>query len=154
MSTSTVKIITALAVLAVVGIGIYFFNYGADNPKAPILESGELKKEITEFAIETLQEGVGEGAATGDMVSVHYVGTLEDGTKFDSSLDRGEPFRFTLGAGQVIQGWEQGILGMKVGEKRKLIIPSELGYGDRGIPGAIPPRAVLIFEVELLKKAR
>jgi peptidylprolyl isomerase len=81
---------------------------------------------------------------------MHYVGTLENGTKFDSSRDRNTPFEFTLGTGQVIQGWEQGILGMKTGEIRKLIIPSELGYGASG-QGPIPPNSTLIFEVELLR---
>jgi len=101
--------------------------------------------------IEVLKEGTGKLADDGDTVSVHYTGTLEDGTKFDSSLDRGEPFSFTIGAGQVIKGWDQGILGMKIGEKRKLTIASELAYGESGIPEAIPPGATLIFEVELLE---
>ncbi|MBU2101273.1 FKBP-type peptidyl-prolyl cis-trans isomerase [Patescibacteria group bacterium] len=104
------------------------------------------------LGIETLQEGEGKIAIKGNVVAVHYTGTLEDGTKFDSSLDRGEPFVFILGAGQVIQGWDLGIEGMKVGERRKLTIPSELGYGATGTPGGpIPPNATLIFEVELLE---
>jgi len=100
--------------------------------------------------IEVLQDGTGEEAKNGDNVSVHYVGTLEDGTKFDSSIDRGEPFSFDLGASRVIKGWDLGILGMKIGEKRKLTIPSDLAYGNDGIPNVIPPQATLIFEVELL----
>jgi len=100
--------------------------------------------------IEVLKEGTGEGAKNGDTTTVNYVGTLEDGTKFDSSYDRGVPFSFKLGAGQVIPGWEEGILGMKVGEKRKLTIPPELAYGPTGVSGLIPPNATLIFEVELL----
>jgi len=103
-----------------------------------------------ELKVEVLKEGAGEEAKNGDNVSVHYVGILEDGTKFDSSIDRGEPFSFNLGAGQVIKGWDLGVLGMKIGEKRKLIIPSDLAYGDDGIPNAIPPKSTLIFEVELL----
>ena len=104
-----------------------------------------------QLKIEVLEEGSGELADTGDTASVHYTGTLEDGTKFDSSLDRGVPFSFTLGSGRVIAGWEQGVLGMKVGEKRKLIIVPELAYGETGAGNAIPPNATLIFEVELLE---
>jgi FKBP-type peptidyl-prolyl cis-trans isomerase len=97
-----------------------------------------------------IQVGDGPEAKTGDRVKVHYTGVLtKDGTKFDSSLDRGEPFVFTLGTGQVIQGWDQGVAGMKVGGKRKLIIPYRLAYGDRG-QGKIPPRSDLTFLVELL----
>ncbi|MDD4409925.1 MAG: FKBP-type peptidyl-prolyl cis-trans isomerase [Candidatus Pacebacteria bacterium] len=107
--------------------------------------------DIKEFKIETLKQGTGEEAKNGDNVSVHYTGTLIDGTKFDSSVDRGQPFEFTLGIGQVIKGWDQGVLGMKVGEKRKLSIPSSLGYGAGGAGALIPPNAGLIFEVELLK---
>lgn len=100
--------------------------------------------------IEVLKEGSGKRADDGDTVSVHYAGRLEDGTKFDSSLDREMPFSFVIGAGRVIKGWDQGVLGMKIGEKRKLTIAPDLAYGERGIPGAIPPKATLIFEVELL----
>lgn len=94
--------------------------------------------------------GTGAEATSGATVEVHYTGWLVDGSKFDSSLDRGRPFGFTLGARQVIQGWDQGVIGMKVGGKRKLTIPPELGYGARGFPGAIPPNATLVFEVELI----
>jgi FKBP-type peptidyl-prolyl cis-trans isomerase len=99
---------------------------------------------------EELVVGAGAEAVAGKTVSVHYTGTLIDGTKFDSSLDRGEPFSFRLGVGEVIQGWDRGVAGMRVGGKRKLTIPPELGYGSRGVPGAIPPNATLVFEVELL----
>ena len=98
-----------------------------------------------------MEVGAGDAAQSGQQVEVHYTGWLEDGTKFDSSLDRGDPFVFTLGARQVIPGWDEGVAGMKPGDKRQLIIPSELGYGDRGAGGVIPPNATLIFEVELLE---
>lgn len=93
--------------------------------------------------------GTGEEAVAGKILTVHYTGTLADGTKFDSSLDRGEPFRFVLGAGQVIQGWEQGLAGMKVGGRRHLVIPPQLAYGDNAV-GAIPAGSTLLFDVELL----
>ena len=107
-------------------------------------------EEVKELIIEDIKEGDGEEATSGKTVTVHYVGTLIDGTKFDSSRDLGEPFEFNLGAGQVIAGWDQGVIGMKVGGIRKLTIPSHLGYGERGSSPVIPPNAVLIFEVELL----
>ena len=94
--------------------------------------------------------GTGDEAVAGKHITVHYSGFLTDGTKFDSSLDRNDPFDFKLGAGQVIQGWDQGFAGMKVGGKRTLTIPSHMGYGKRGAGGVIPPNATLIFNVELL----
>jgi FKBP-type peptidyl-prolyl cis-trans isomerase len=94
--------------------------------------------------------GTGDVAVAGKTVSVHYTGWLENGNKFDSSVDRGQPFSFPLGAGRVIKGWDEGVQGMKVGSKRKLTIPSELGYGSHGAGGVIPPNATLIFDVELL----
>jgi FKBP-type peptidyl-prolyl cis-trans isomerase len=100
--------------------------------------------------IEDLKVGTGAEATAGNQVTVHYVGTLTDGKKFDSSRDRGKGFSFKLGGGQVIKGWDQGVAGMKVGGLRKLTIPPELAYGDRGFPPVIPPRSTLVFEVELL----
>ncbi len=106
----------------------------------------------TEPKVESVDSVVGKGAeaVSGKSVTVHYTGTLKDGTKFDSSVDRKEPFTFALGAGQVIKGWEQGIVGMKVGGKRKLTIPAELAYGANAV-GAIPANSTLIFDVELLE---
>ena len=100
--------------------------------------------------IEDLREGDGDTASAGQTVCVHYTGWLTDGNKFDSSLDRDEPFEFPLGARHVIAGWDEGVQGMKIGGTRKLTIPSELGYGARGAGGVIPPNATLVFEVELL----
>jgi len=100
---------------------------------------------------EVLTEGKGDAVVDGDLTSVHYTGWLDDGTKFDSSVDRGEPFQFQVGAGQVIQGWDEGVNGMLPGEKRKLIIPAELGYGDAGAGGVIPGGATLTFDVELME---
>lgn len=107
-----------------------------------------------ELEIETLSEGSGTVAETGMRVSVHYEGRLENGEVFDASRPRGQAFSFTLGAGQVISGWDQGVAGMKVGETRRLTIPPELGYGAAGAGGVIPPNATLIFEVELLDTAQ
>ncbi len=106
---------------------------------------------MSQLVIEDLRPGSGPAAKAGDNVTVHYVGTLTDGKKFDSSRDRGRGFAFQLGAGRVIQGWDQGVAGMQVGQLRKLTIPPQLGYGDRGFPPVIPPNSTLVFEVELLQ---
>lgn len=133
------KIIIIVILIAIVAlVGFKLLNKGGDK----VMEKQGVK-------IEILKEGAGEAAKNGDRISVHYTGWLENGTKFDSSLDRGQPFGFTLGAGQVIQGWDIGVEGMKVGEKRKLTIPANLAYGSSGAGGVIPPDATLIFEVEL-----
>jgi len=105
---------------------------------------------ITELMIKDIVVGSGQEVKGGETVDVNYLGTFLDGTKFDSSYDRGEPFSFTVGGGQVIQGWDKGLVGMKVGGKRQLVIPSDLAYGSRGAPGAIPPNTPLVFEIELV----
>ena len=139
----------ALFVFAIVGWMIADTN-GADK------KDDKKKEEVitTKSGLKYVEQKVGDGkvAKAGDTVSVHYTGTLTNGKKFDSSRDRDKPFEFPLGAGKVIKGWDEGVAGMKEGGKRKLIIPPELGYGNRDIgDGAIPANSTLIFEVELLK---
>ena len=154
------KKITILIIISIVIVlGGYFLFQNPRNDKdlkAELKEglSQEQKEtpntyEIQGMKVEILKEGTGAEAKNGDTVSVHYSGVFENGTKFDSSVDRGVPFSFALGAGQVIQGWDLGVLGMKIGEKRKLTIPYDLAYGEAGY-GPIPPKATLMFEVELL----
>ena len=123
------------------------------QPAAPAKKTAKAPKVITTASglqYQILKRGKGATAQIGQTVSVHYTGWLTDGTKFDSSVDRGQPFSFSLGAGQVIKGWDEGVAGMKVGEKRKLTIPPDLGYGAAGAGGVIPPNATLVFDVELL----
>jgi FKBP-type peptidyl-prolyl cis-trans isomerase FkpA len=114
------------------------------------MESSSPVRTPSGLQYEDLAVGEGKAAERARVVRVHYTGWLTNGKKFDSSKDRNEPFEFTLGAGRVIQGWDEGVEGMKVGGKRKLTIPPELGYGARGAGGVIPPNATLVFEVELL----
>ena len=128
-----------------------------NNDNAKQEESTMTDTKITELVKTDTKAGTGAEAVSNKLVVVHYTGWLYDpkapqnrGAKFDSSVDRGQPFDFMLGAGQVIKGWDQGVAGMKVGGQRTLIIPSEMGYGSRGAGGAIPPNATLMFDVELL----
>ncbi|MFH0818826.1 MAG: FKBP-type peptidyl-prolyl cis-trans isomerase [Patescibacteria group bacterium] len=148
-----IKILIILAVFA----ALFLFIINIDVKKEAVPANNNDNQNINqnnmdqELKIEVLQPGAGDRKTkAGDTISVHYTGTLEDGTKFDSSVDRGTPFSFTLGAGQVIKGWDQGLLDMQVGEKRKLTIPSDLGYGSSGAGNIIPPDATLIFETELI----
>lgn len=143
--------------------GIYLIILLVVVPVVTLLLLGNASKQIPtpsatitptnmdELKIEDIVVGTGIEAVVGKKVTVNYLGTLTNGTKFDSSYDRGTPFSFNLGAGEVIKGWDQGVNGMMVGGKRKLTIPSSLGYGAQGAGDAIPPDSTLIFEVELLK---
>lgn len=155
MKKNNIVLIT-VAVLLIILIGAFMFFKDKEEGSANTNQSDGLASVSqalpgNELKIEDLVVGTGKEAIAGSQIAVHYTGTLLDGTKFDSSVDRGVPFEFTLGVGQVIKGWDQGVQGMKEGGKRKLTIPSDLAYGDNGIPPVIPPKSVLVFEVELLK---
>lgn len=141
------KNIKYILALCLVFVPVLF--YIALSPKGETKTEGA--KPMNELKVEDIKVGMGVEAVSGKKVTVNYVGTLTDGKKFDSSIDRGTPFTFTLGSGQVIKGWDLGVAGMKVGGKRTLTIPPDLGYGARGAGSDIPPNATLIFEVELLK---
>ena len=124
----------------------------ADKPAGG--ESGKTTTTASGLKITMVQEAKNPGALAGDIVWVHYTGKLTSGKVFDSSVGKGKPFKFTLGQGEVIKGWDEGIVGMKIGEKRQLTIPPELGYGDRGAGADIPPGATLMFDVEMIGIAR
>lgn len=138
-----ITIVSILVIIAAIG-AVLFYNLQSKKPE------GELITTLTGLQYQDLTVGTGVEAKTGNSVTVHYVGTLEDGTKFDSSRDRNEPFELTLGAGGVIQGWEEGLIGMRVGGIRKLVIPPDLGYGSQAVGDVIPANATLVFEIELL----
>ena len=159
--TNIIPVAIALGVVSALAVVIFvFLNKEVDTlPDAQTINLNSNKEDtmnesnVEDFdvlGITTLQQGDGQEAQVGDTVSVHYEGTLSDGTKFDSSYDRGQPFEFTLGDNYVIEGWEKGVVGMKVGEIRELKIPSSMGYGESG-NGIIPGNAGLIFKIELLE---
>ena len=141
-----------LAVFSYFALGLNNNRSGTSAPVAstPQTADTEEAKIPDNLKIEDTQVGTGSAVKSGDTVSIHYAGTLEDGTPFDNSYDRGAPFETPIGAGQVIKGWDLGVVGMKVGGKRRLTIPPELGYGEQG-SGTIPPNSTLIFDVELIE---
>ena len=165
VSQSKIMIVLGVVALGVVAL-VFFGNFG--SPKSKDVEISEVqttqeelptevkgeedeKMTVEELQIEDIVIGEGQEATAGAQITVNYSGTLTDGSKFDSSYDREEPFTFIFGVGQVIPGWDKGLLGMKVGGKRKLTIPSDLAYGEAGAGDVIPPNSTLIFEVELLE---
>lgn len=143
------RVLALSTLFAFVVLGIAFARPQTTTP-GPTKVDGKPKTTTSGLQYWDVKVGTGATAAAGKTVKVHYTGWLTDGKKFDSSLDRGQPFGFSLGAGQVIKGWDEGVAGMKVGGKRQLRIPPELGYGARGAGNVIPPNATLIFDVELL----
>lgn len=142
---------TNLQSISICAIVIFTLVWGGEGTMAAA-DSSTGQEVTTSSGLKYVDQvvGTGEVATAGKNTTVHYTGWLENGKKFDSSVDRGQPFSFPLGAGRVIKGWDEGVQGMKVGGKRKLTIPSDLGYGSRGAGGVIPPNATLIFDVELL----
>lgn len=156
MNKKDIAIIVVILIILVGGVYLIFnMTQPAENNQNNNMQNTEQNNnpssyDIQGMKVEILKEGSGKEAKTGNTVTVHYVGTLENGTKFDSSVDRGVPFSLILGQNSVIKGWELGLLGMKIGEKRKLIIPPDLAYGNNAVGNIIPANSTLIFEVEMM----
>lgn len=155
---TNIVVLLAIAVIAIfVALGAFgmngfnFFGIAGEDTETDIVKELSETGTVADLRVQVLQEGSGDEAVPGDLLSVHYTGFLVDGTVFDSSRDRGTPFELVLGEGRVIQGWEMGLQGMKVGERRLLAIPPQLAYGESG-NGPIPPNATLVFDVELLSR--
>lgn len=159
MKTFNIILITLIIIFLISFVVAEIFDvsiqFGEKDEPQEIVKGDEEQNmqelpEVKELTAQILQQGVGERQVkAGDEITVHYTGVLLDGTKFDSSVDRGEPFKLTIGVGQVISGWDQGVIGMKVGEMRRLNVPAEFAYGDQAV-GNIPPNSPLIFEIELI----
>lgn len=149
--------ITTIVIVIILILGFYFLTKKSDTSEVKLSELSNIPtimptlapSQVTELKIEDIKVGTGSAVKSGDTVEMNYVGTLENGSKFDSSYDRSQTFTTQIGVGQVIEGWDKGIPGMKVGGKRKLTIPYQMAYGENGY-GPIPPKATLIFEVELV----
>jgi FKBP-type peptidyl-prolyl cis-trans isomerase len=149
MTRNSIWIVAAIVVIAAAAA-----VWAQTNTAAPTKVTGNGTTTRSGLQYWDIKAGAGDAAVSGKPVRVHYTGWLTNGKKFDSSVDHGQPFTFTLGAGEVIPGWDEGVKGMKVGGKRQLKIPASLGYGARGAGGVIPPNATLIFDVELLAVGR
>lgn len=139
-----------LGIFGVLVVVLFQFTTKTPSQNDQLPLSPEDTKNWPKLEIEIQKDGTGSAVMKGDVVVMHYTGYLPDGTKFDSSVDKGVPFETQIGVGQVIRGWDEGVVGMKIGEKRKLTIPPHLGYGEQGFPPVIPPNSPLIFELELL----
>ena len=156
--SKTILILVILVIVVVVVLGIFLMMGGTGNNQGGTNTPGSTETALRSFdvqgvKVDVLKEGTGEEAVSGDNVTVHYVGFLADGSKFDSSVDRNAPFTFMLGKGRVIKGWDLGVAGMKINEKRRLVIPPESAYGQSGFL-TIPGNATLTFEVELLRVSK